>query len=312
MDGGVRPALLDFIRELFRCGRAARKVARTVVDASASLKAKIPSVILERAKRVMEADEAVEGTESDTSGDATDDAAMDDERVRRRHLPGFSREVADPVLADAGDVAGEERRGSALLRPKPAILVTAGSGERLVDFVCVVVVDPVVVRAPCGDWTAVGAVVSALSAEPFRRVLIRKAVRSAAVKELRLFHGAMVSLYPCLCHVWCSKAMNPDSFRSLDAQNTSASEERKAASRRLPHFLRLVKQRNFILFTVYQQAVGNIIAMHRDALDERNSMVVVDDWPLWYKKDFVDVADATDASTEQDGHHTSDGATAAA
>jgi len=198
MDGGVHPALLDFIRELFRCGRAARKVARTVVDASASLKANVPAVILQRAKRVMEADEADEGTESDTSGDATDDAAMDDERVRRRHLPGFSRDVADPVLADAGSFPGEERRGSALLRPKPAIRVTAGSGERLVDFVRVVAVDPVVVRAPGGDWTAVGAVVWALTAEPFRRVVLREAVRSAAVKELRLFHGAMVSLHPCL------------------------------------------------------------------------------------------------------------------
>ena len=98
----------------------------------------------------------------------------------------------------------------------------------------------------------------------------------------------------------------------LEAQNTSASEERNAASRRLPHFLRLVKQHNFILFTVYQQAVGNIIAMHHEALDERTSTVVVDDLPLWYKKIFVDVADATDAFTEQDGHHTSDGATAAA
>jgi len=52
--------------------------------------------------------------------------------------------------------------------------------------------------------------------------------------------------------------------------------------------------------------------MHHEALDERTSTVVVDDLPLWYKKIFVDVADATDAFTEQDGHHTSDGATAAA
>ena len=51
-------------------------------------------------------------------------------------------------------------------------------------------------------------------------------------------------------HVWCSKAMNPDSFRSMDAQNTSASEERNAAARRLQNYLRLVKQRNLILFTV--------------------------------------------------------------
>jgi len=509
MDGGVHPALLDFIREIFRCGRAARKVARTVVEASASLKAKVPAVILDRAKRVIQAEDADEGTESDVSGDGTDDAAMDGELVRQRHLPGYARDVADPVLADAGGVAGEERRGGALLRPKPAIAVTAGSGERLVDFVRAVVVDPVVVWAPGGDWTAIGAVVSALAAEPFRRAKLQRAVRSAAVKELRLLHGALVSLYPALCtqprvrvvminlltavcatheryrefvdqnaldelprderneivmatreemaaapnatfhpaeftaayfsgdvswdtflatygeravgmrdyllsgqwapsfppvralpnflavstsgedapecshlmglanrwtggtftgsctcthpktigvvvlegsesqrmpiefvtqrmprfpdrvfydfacaslkmalcrlpfialflaflvdrfhwlknHVWCSKAMNPDSFRSLDAQNTSASEERNAASRRLQNFLRLVKQRNFILFTVYQQAVGNVIAMHRDALDETDSTVGADDWPLWYKKKFVDVADGGD------------------
>lgn len=42
-------------------------------------------------------------------------------------------------------------------------------------------------------------------------------------------------------YVWCSKAMNPDSYANVDGQNTSASEERNAASRRLQNFLRLVK-----------------------------------------------------------------------
>lgn len=89
--------------------------------------------------------------------------------------------------------------------------------------------------------------------------------------------------------VWCSKAMNPDSFKSMDSQITSASEERSAASRRLRIFLRLLKQRNFISFTVYQQAVGNVIAMHRDATDDPNE-AVTDFWPRWYRKKIFNVA----------------------
>lgn len=47
-----------------------------------------------------------------------------------------------------------------------------------------------------------------------------------------------------------------------------------------------MNQRNFILFTVYQQTVGNVIAMHRDVHTPR----MADRLPLWYRKTFVDVA----------------------
>lgn len=66
-------------------------------------------------------------------------------------------------------------------------------------------------------------------------------------------------------HVACSKAMRPDAYQPVDAQNSPASEERNAASRRLQNFLRLSNQQNFILFTMYQNAVGNVIAMQKDA-----------------------------------------------
>lgn len=88
-------------------------------------------------------------------------------------------------------------------------------------------------------------------------------------------------------HVWWRKAMNPDSYVSVDGLNTSASEERNGASRRLQNFLRLVNQRNFILFTVYQPAVGNVIAMHRDV----HTPMMVELWPLWHRNKFVDIVD---------------------
>ncbi|OSX73408.1 hypothetical protein BU14_0350s0001 [Porphyra umbilicalis] len=526
VDGGVHESLLLFFRELFRGGRAARKLARTILNAPDTLLAKVPAVLMDRVKAVDGAGDADAGTDTESSADGSSSdggrgGGSDDQPVRparRRHLAAYSRVVADPILADAGGVAGEERRGDALLRPLPNIVATAGSAERLVDFARAVVIDPVVVWAPAGDWTAVGVVVEALRAEPFSRAGLQAAVRHVAVKELRLLHGAVVTLYPSLCtqprvrvvllnvllamcvtdrryqdfvdkhaaaeiprdergnlvmatreqmaaapagamfhpkefeaaypecgstwekfsaaygeramtmldylvsgqwapsfppvralpdflavqsstedhpecshimgtanrftggtfaasctcthpktigvvvlqgsesqrmpiefvvqrmprfpdrifydfacaclkmalcrlpyialflamlvdrfhwlknHIWCSKAMNPDSYKSMDAQNTSASEERNAASRRLQNFLRLVKQRNFILFTVYQQAVGNVIAMHRDAKDKRGS-TVTDDWPLWYRKNFVDNAATSmdaDATSEED------------
>lgn len=88
-------------------------------------------------------------------------------------------------------------------------------------------------------------------------------------------------------HVRCSKAMNPDSYDAVDGLNMSAIKERNAASRRLQNFLRPVNQRNFILVTVYQQAVENFIAMHRDV----QTPILVDRWPLWYRKNFVDSDD---------------------
>jgi len=86
-------------------------------------------------------------------------------------------------------------------------------------------------------------------------------------------------------HVDCSAAMNPDSYVSLDGVNTSSCEERNALSRRQQHHLRQMQQDQFITFTVYQQAVSNAVAMHRD-----NKMMGEScKWPEWYRRTHVDV-----------------------
>ncbi|KAK1859160.1 hypothetical protein I4F81_001757 [Pyropia yezoensis] len=85
-------------------------------------------------------------------------------------------------------------------------------------------------------------------------------------------------------HVFCSKAMNPDSYDCMDRVNTSSSEERNALSRRQEHHLRLMNQDNFITFTTYQQALANVIAMHRDTQGQNGASK----WPRWYKEKYVD------------------------
>lgn len=65
-------------------------------------------------------------------------------------------------------------------------------------------------------------------------------------------------------HVMCSKAMNPDSYTSLDGVNTSSSEERNSLARRQRQQVRMMTQDNFIIFTIYQQVLSNAIAMYRD------------------------------------------------
>jgi len=89
-------------------------------------------------------------------------------------------------------------------------------------------------------------------------------------------------------HVDCSAAMNPDSFVSLDGINTSSCEERNALSRAQQHHLRQMRQDQFITFTVYQQAVSNAVAMHRDS----QTMGESSKWPEWYRQTYVDVAGA--------------------
>lgn len=492
VDGGVHPAVLDFIREVFLCGRAARKVALTVAGASQKLRRKIPAELMARVNAVIARGPGDAEADSDSSdgGNA---------KLPQLDLAAFSQAVGDPGLLDAGGAAGQRRRDGALMRIIPAIPSTAATTSQLIDFVRAVVVDPVVVWAPSGNWAGVHTLVKALAAEPFEQSALAEASRSTVVKDQRLLHGAVTALYPVLCsqprvrdllvnlllaicetnqryldfvnadaakklpvvdgqvmaataeemaangttkayhpfeytkrwlevpasverfqdvygtrvdganlflrtgqwapsfpplraipdflalagapvdnpecnhimgeenmftggtfsasctcshpktigvvvldgsegqrmpieliaqrmptmpdwvvydfacatlktalsrlpvfgtfvskvvdrfhwfrnHLWCSKAMNPDSHVPLDGRNTSASEERNAASRRLQNFLRLVNQRNFILFTIYQQAVGNAVAMHRDVQTPN----MVDRWPLWYRKKFVD------------------------
>jgi len=138
-------------------------------------------------------------TEAGSDSGQVDGVGAGDCPDRRRHLPSYSRAVADPILADDGGVAGKERRDCALLRPQPTIVTTAGSAERLVDFSRAMVIDPVVVWAPGGDWPTGGLVFEALEAEPFNRAALQGSFRSTPVKELRLLHGALVSLYSSFC-----------------------------------------------------------------------------------------------------------------
>lgn len=508
VDGGADVALVDFVRVVFRCGRAARKLALTLAGASATLRAKVPPQLMQRAVNIIEHGAPDSGSDTDSEDEEHDDAARAeavDRRVHRQDLAEHARDVADLVLGDTGGAAGDRMRKAALLRIRRRIPHTVGTAERLTDFLRAVTVDPVVVWAPKKDWTAVSSLVDALRTEPFSAARFRDSLRSEPVKELRLLHGAAVALYPSLCsrrapgpqvrevflnlllslfttarrydeyiaederaslpvddsgqivhatredmaaapatatfhvaeyhkawlesastpeqfksvygsradkcddflasgqwapsfpsvrplpgflaaaadiddrpgcnhkmgvenqftggtfagsctcehpktvavvvlegsegqrmpaefiaqrmphppdrifydfscaslktslcrlpllavfvswlvdrfhwlmnHISCSKAMNPDSYKSVDAQNTSASEERNAASRRLQNFLRLCNQQNFILFTIYQHAVGNVIAMHKDA--KLPTGAGFERWPAWYKRTFV-------------------------
>lgn len=85
-------------------------------------------------------------------------------------------------------------------------------------------------------------------------------------------------------HTLCSKAMSPDAYVSMDGTNTSSSEERNAISRRQQHHLRQMKQDAFIIFTVYQQALSNVVAMYRDKATKHTRMK----WPEWYRRTHVD------------------------
>lgn len=85
-------------------------------------------------------------------------------------------------------------------------------------------------------------------------------------------------------HVSCSKAMNPDSCDVMGGVNTSSSAERNTLYRRQEHHLRLMMQENFIIFTTYQQALCNAIAMYQDIGTE----VTPSRWPWWYSEKFLD------------------------
>ena len=65
-------------------------------------------------------------------------------------------------------------------------------------------------------------------------------------------------------HVSCTRAMNPDSYCSMECINTPSSEERNALPRRQEHHVRLMNQVNFIIFTAYQQALSNVCAIYKN------------------------------------------------
>jgi len=85
-------------------------------------------------------------------------------------------------------------------------------------------------------------------------------------------------------HNDCTKEMGPDSYVAMDGTNTSSSEERNALSRRQQHHLRQMNQRHFIIFSVYQQALSNVIALYRDNMDKHKTCK----WPEWFRRVHLD------------------------
>lgn len=71
----------------------------------------------------------------------------------------------------------------------------------------------------------------------------------------------------------------------MDGTNTSSSEKRNALSSRQQHHLRQMKQDAFVVLTVYQQALSNVIAMYREQATKDTTTM----WPEWYRRTHVDI-----------------------
>lgn len=101
-------------------------------------------------------------------------------------------------------------------------------------------------------------------------------------------------------HKTCSAARCPTSYASLLGYNTSSSEQRNAATRRLKQFITLLNQRNFLTFSAYQQCIGNIMAMYREACDDVGAAHRLRSigWPLWYREVHMEGESDSDCETQ--------------
>lgn len=137
------------------------------------------------------------------SGDESSESNSDDQSSAQQKeqpiLASLSKVVGDPGLLDAGGVAGQRRRHAAVVRIIPSIPSTAATTSHQVDFIRAVVVHPVVVCAPGGDWAGVHALVAALAAGPFQPSDLAAASRCPAVTNQRLLRSNVTAIYPVLC-----------------------------------------------------------------------------------------------------------------
>lgn len=97
VDGGADAALMDFVRVVFRCGRAARKLSLTLAGASATLRAKVPPLLMQRVLNIIENGAPGSGSDTESEDKDVDGVGAVTRRARRRDLAGHARAVADPV-----------------------------------------------------------------------------------------------------------------------------------------------------------------------------------------------------------------------
>lgn len=90
-------------------------------------------------------------------------------------------------------------------------------------------------------------------------------------------------------HKSFSVSRSSSAYLSLRTTNTSASEQRNAATARLKPFLRLRNQRNFLTFSSYQKTMSNIAAMHREAGNSlpKSTRGHHIGWLLWFRKIYL-------------------------
>lgn len=103
-------ALLDFLRVVFRRGRAANKIAHTLAGASATLMAKVPPQLTQLAVNIIEHGAPDSGSETDSEDEEQDgagEAGAVERRMHRRDLAGQAWEVTESVWGDTGCATGE-------------------------------------------------------------------------------------------------------------------------------------------------------------------------------------------------------------
>lgn len=182
-DGKVDGALVAFVREVLRGQDVAVQLGRSVVNAPAKVRDKLPtSIVATLAQFVRSADkDAASSSPPGPRPDARLAAALD-----------------EPALADTGGALCDRLQLASKVRLHPDIPCTVNGAAKVIEFVRALCAEPIFVWCQNGDWGAVDALANVLDDPNWTQQALQGVLRDQRVREQRVLRGAIACLAPAL------------------------------------------------------------------------------------------------------------------
>lgn len=181
-DGKVDNALVVFARDILLGKDVAVQLGRSVVNAPAKVREKLPAcTVATLAQFVRAADKDLAESSTAQRPDARLAAALD-----------------EPALCDTGGARGDGVQAQSRVRLHPRIPCTVNGAAKIIEFVRALCAEPVLVWCANGDWGAIEALVHVLDGANWTEDALQRVLKDRRVSEQRVLRGAIACLAPAL------------------------------------------------------------------------------------------------------------------
>lgn len=181
-DGKVDRALVAFVREVLHGQDVAVQLGRSVVNAPAKVRDKLPAGVVPTLAQFVRSNDKDEASSP----------------IGQRPNARLAAALDEPALADTGGTRGDRVQHASKVRLHASIPSTVNGAAKIIEFVRALCAEPVFVWCQQGDWGAVDALANVLDDPNWTEQALQAVLQDRRVREQRVLRGAVACLAPAL------------------------------------------------------------------------------------------------------------------